>query len=363
MKYINTITAILITIILMGSNNTNLEFNEQYFNIQWYLDNSSGLDIGALDMWKEFDESSIKNEVIVAVIDTGVDYSHDDLKNKMWVNKYEIPGDGIDNDDNGYIDDIYGWNFCDKSGELISDKNLSKNDHGTMCAGIIAADHNHIGIIGVAGNANIKIMSLKVLEGKKREGKVANVVKAIKYAEKMGASIYNLSFNTYVDNKSLENAIQESNMLFVVSAGNNEKYNGINIDQLHSYPASYNFSNLITVANIDSNQNLFISSNYGNNTVDIAAPGTKIYSTITKNKYGYDTGTSMAAPVVSGVAAVLFAYYNGIDAYNVKNIILNKATKDDKLANRIAEGRILYVGDIFPYDIDNFIKIKNKHLL
>lgn len=255
----------------------------------------------------------------------------------MWINNAEIRGDGIDNDNNGYIDDIYGWNFCEDNANLLSGEERYENDHGTSCAGIIAAEHNGIGIAGIAGNANVEIMSLKVLKGIEHIGRIDDVIEAINYAENMGAKICNLSLSVDTNNILLKNTIKNSNMLFIVSAGNGNR----NIDEEPTFPASYDFNNVISVANIGFDGKLYETSNFGKNSVDVAAPGTYIYSTNVDNTYGYDTGSSMATPMVTGVASLMYLFYDDISISQIKTLIINSSTKIDDLKEKVVSSGIL----------------------
>ena len=157
-----------------------------------------GIDINLKKAWEAYKGET--REVIVAVIDTGVDIAHEDLKDAIWINEDEIAGDGIDNDGNGYIDDVYGWNFYDNNNKVF----LGEEDsHGTHGAGTISASINDLGIAGIAGNTKIKVMVLKALGGKDGAGTTNAIIQAIQYAEKNGASICNLSFGTTENNRRI----------------------------------------------------------------------------------------------------------------------------------------------------------------
>lgn len=312
-------------------------YTHYYGSFPVSLSSKKGIDIRLWDAWNNYPLAKEETRtVIVAVIDTGIDYQHPDLKDQMWINENEIPGNGIDDDGNGYIDDIYGWDFFNNSGtichylETASGYTADPDDndnHGTHIAGIIAATaNNSIGISGVASNVNIKIMSLKIHGGTSSSGSVSNAIKAIQYAEAMGADICNLSWGTTNYSAALELAIRESSMLFVTAAGNN----GLNNNSTPVFPASLRLPNLISVAYIDADGNLDPSSNYGVSTVDIAAPGKDIYSTLV-GTYGYSSGSSMAAPYVTGLAAMIYAYHDNIYPAQVKEIIINTMQPLDSL--------------------------------
>lgn len=300
---------------------------------------TSGIDIDILPAWDLYNAAENKRHVIVAVIDTGIDYTHPELANALWVNPGEIPGDGIDNDGNGYIDDIFGWNFYYGNNQTFMGY---EDSHGTHAAGTIAADKGSSGIVGITDNNYVKIMSLKALGGYYGAGSVEAVVEAIHYAEANGAAICNLSFGTSLYDERLETAIKNSSMLFIVAAGNGDSSGrGYNTDELPIYPASFTSDNIISVANLLFDGNLSSSSNYGAVSVDIAAPGSYILSTVPGNQYGFMTGTSMAAPMVTGVAAMLYSYRPDISLQDVKQIILNSARKMDGLNGKLSTGGML----------------------
>ena len=290
---------------------------------------TEGIDLNLWEAWRRY---PLKKEetrtIVVAIIDTGIDYQHPDLRDQMWVNPNEIPGNGIDDDGNGYVDDIHGWDFYHNDASIChyvetthgftADPDDNDN-HGTHIAGILAATaNNSIGIAGAASNINIRIMSLKIHGGTSSSGSVTNAIKAIRYAEEMGADICNLSWGTLNYNEALEIAIRESSMLFVTAAGNN----GINNNSTPVFPASLRLDNLISVAYIDADGILDPASNYGVSTVDIAAPGYDIYSTLV-GSYGYSSGSSMAAPYVTALAAMVYAYQDYVYPAQVKEMIIN----------------------------------------
>jgi subtilisin family serine protease len=310
----------------------------------------AGIDINVKQLWEKQRtlNANQEGEVVVALIDTAVDFSHEDLSGIQWVNKVEVADDGLDNDHNGYIDDINGWDFISDSG--ISDENIF-DEHGTLCAGIIAAKHNGKGIDGIATYSNVRIMSLSVLssaESPIAKGDEEELIAAINYAESMGAHICNLSLEVKSSSEKLRNAIENSNMLFVVSAGNNDNFIfNIDIDKKPIYPASFNLDNVICVTSVGVNGKLSSFSNKGKKTIDVAAPGDCIISTGLNNEYHYFSGTSAAVPFVTGVAAALFSINKGISPTDVKNAILSSAAKNDYLVEKIkSEGIINGAGAI-----------------
>lgn len=299
----------------------------------------SGIDIDIQPAWTLYDQAQNKRSVIVAIIDTGIDINHQELRNAIWTNPGETDGDGIDNDGNGYVDDIHGWNFYSNNNKVFSG---SEDSHGTHAAGTISASRGSYGIAGITDNNYVKIMPLKALGGEEGVGSPDAVIKAIKYAEEKGASICNLSMGTTGYSEELAQTIKNSHMLFVVSCGNGGVSGlGYNTDLYPVYPASLPYDNIISVANILFDGTLSKDSNYGAASVDIAAPGTYILSTIPDNSYGYMSGTSMAAPMVTGVAAMLYSYRTDISLGDVKNIILGSSRKLDTLSGKVVSGGLL----------------------
>lgn len=304
-----------------------------------------GIDINIDEAWESYSDSG--KEVIVAIVDTGIDYTHEDLSGNIWTNNDEIANNGIDDDGNGYVDDVYGWNFYNNSNKVY---NGSEDDHGTHGAGtIIASADNGKGIAGIVQSENVKVMSVKALGGRDGAGSTASVIQAIQYAEANGADICNLSLGTSNNDNALYQTIANSNMLFVVAAGNDSQ----NTDQRASYPASYNLENLISVGNLNYDGTLHYSSNYGENTVDIAAPGSYILSTTTNNGYSYMTGTSMSAPFVSGAAALVYSHYDDITLADVKEILLSSARELEALDGAVTTGGMLDLGSALNFNLDD----------
>ena len=305
-----------------------------------------GIDMNIVPAWKKYDAKSGKRQVIVALIDTGVDITHPELSGSIWTNTGEIPGDGIDNDGNGYIDDVYGWNFYDNNAQVFTG---ADDNHGTHSAGTIAAARNGVGTVGICDPAYVKIMVIKTLGTSSGVGTVSNVVKAIRYAQANGASICNLSFGTMKYSEELYQAIKDSGMLFIVAAGNGDASgNGYSIDEQPMYPARFELDNIISVANLRFDGQLDRASNYGVRSVDLAAPGNYILSTITGNDYAYMSGTSMAAPMVTGTAAMLYSCDASLSLMDVRNRILQSARPIESLSGKVATGGMLDAGAAMP---------------
>ncbi|MFC1855996.1 S8 family serine peptidase [Thermodesulfobacteriota bacterium] len=292
-------------------------------------------DIDAPEAW---DITTGSSSIVVAVIDSGVDYNHQDLAANMWTNPGEIPGNGIDDDLNGHIDDIYGIDV------FSNDSNpMDGFGHGTHCAGTIGAvGNNGIGVAGVAWN--VQIMALKFMDSNGEGGNDALAVECIYYAIAMGANILSNSWGTDLVSSgypALEDAIEtanEANILFVASAGNDDGHN--NDGQYSVYPASFYNENIISVAATDQDDYIAEFSNYGPYSVDVGAPGVGIYSCLPGNSYAYLSGTSMAAPHVAGLAALVWSAFglNNIDNIGVKYQIMYYADPLASLTDRVQSG-------------------------
>lgn len=314
--------------------------NDPNFSKLWGLYNTgqtggiSGAHINAPPAW----DSTHDSNIVVGIIDTGIDYNHEDLASNVWTNPGEIAGNGKDDDNNGFIDDIHGWDFANSDKDPIDD-----NGHGTHVAGTIGAiGNNGVGIVGV--NWNVKMAALKFLN-RYGSGTTANAVKAVLYANMMGFKITNNSWGGGGYTQSLYDAINAANNagnLFVAAAGNS----GNNTDSSANYPASYNLPNIISVAATDHKDNLASFSNYGGNSVDLGAPGVDIYSTVPKgscslcDSSGYDflSGTSMATPHVSGVAALVWSADNGLSNLAIKDKILYSTDALSSLSGKTISG-------------------------
>lgn len=357
--------------------------NDPFYRYQWGLHNDGtityqdaiskrthrsvyGMDAKVENAWNYLGDYYNREKVIVAIVDTGIDYTHPDLADHIWTNSGEIANDGIDNDNNGYIDDVHGWNFYDNNNQVFSldsSKDGYHDNHGTHCAGTIIADHNNgIGIAGIASKLNVEVMIIKAIGGENGTEQVNSIksssVQAIEYAEQMGADICNLSIGSYAENQDMTKVIEGSDMLFVCACGNDGK----NTDIYPVWPASYSFENVISVADLTPSGTLSNYSNYGSNSVSVAAPGTRIAGTSVNGEYLYLSGTSMAAPMVSGIAAMLYAYRPGIDASTVKQILMNSVTKIDALDGKVASGGIINAYQALAYDfhLPEIVLVENQ---
>ncbi|MEH2196379.1 MAG: S8 family peptidase [Nostoc sp.] len=261
--------------------------------------------------------------VVVAVVDTGVDYNHEDLKNNIWTNTKEIPGNGIDDDGNGYVDDTYGWNFADKNNNT-----LDNNGHGTHVSGTIAGENNNYGVTGIAYNA--KIMPVKVLDDS-GSGSYSSIAKGIRYAADNGANVINLSLGGGSNNNTLESAINYASskgVIVVMAAGNDG-------DSSPDYPARYASKSGIAVGAVDKNNKMADFSNRSG-TDEIAyvtAPGVKVYSSVPNNEYATYSGTSMAAPHVAGVVALMLSANHNLTDAQVRQIVTETAGNSTQSTN------------------------------
>jgi subtilisin family serine protease len=287
--------------------------NDPSFNLLWGLHNTgqSGgtpdADIDAPEAW----EIATGDDVVLGVIDTGVDWSHADLSSNIWTNPGEIPDNGVDDDGNGYIDDVRGWDFVNNDNNPTDD-----NGHGTHVSGTIAAaGNNGIGVAGVSWSA--KIMPLKFLDAG-GGGYTSGAILAVEYATMMGARFTNNSWGGGAFSQALRDAIEaagNAGMLFIAAAGNSADDN----DLVPHYPSSYDLDNIIAVAATDHNDALADFSCYGATSVDLAAPGVNIYSCLPGGSYGYNSGTSMATPQVSGAVSLFWSQYPSTPHLNVRD--------------------------------------------
>jgi subtilisin family serine protease len=315
--------------------------NDPSFGQLWGLNNTgqtvktstgtADADIDAPEAWSTTTGSS---SVVVAVIDSGVDWHHPDLAGNIWTNLGEsCPGcasDGIDNDGNGYVDDVHGWDFVNDDNDPFDD-----NGHGTHVAGTIGASgSNGLGVTGV--NWNVQIMPLKFIAAN-GQGTADDAVRAILYATRMGAVVSNNSWGGEEFSQALEDAIVQADAhgsLFVAAAGNSARDTDVRPD----YPSGFDVPNVLTVGATDQNDVRAWFSNYGRRSVDLAAPGTNIYSTWPGGSYRFLDGTSMAAPHATGVVALAKAAFPAASAIGLKTLLLRTVDPNASFADLAATG-------------------------
>jgi subtilisin family serine protease len=311
--------------------------NDQSYRQMWALPK-----IQAPQGWDRIAESP---SVVVAVIDSGVDYTHLDLAANMWRNPGEIPVNGIDDDRNGFVDDVFGADFHNNDGDPRDD-----TGHGTHVAGTIAAvGNNGQGVVGMTWRT--QIMALKFLDSS-GQGTTANAIRAVDYSISKSAHILNNSWGGAGFSRALQDAIQRANdrgILFVAAAGNNASNTG----QTPMYPASYSVSNVISVAATTTTDNRASFSNFGAN-VHLGAPGTSILSTWPENRYVPLDGTSMATPHVSGVAALLKQLHPAWGAPKLKQAILDSVDQTPALAGIVATGGRLNLANALSHQLWDF---------
>jgi subtilisin family serine protease len=315
--------------------------NDFEFARQWALSNPGGTDaktnadIDATEAWAY---TTGDKKVIVAVVDTGIDYFHEDLVDNLWVNQKEIPFNGIDDDGNGFVDDYYGYDFVSNDSDPFDD-----NEHGTHVAGIIGArGNNGMGISGVCWN--VSIMAVKAFD-ENGNGNVSDAISAITYAVKNGARIINASWSSDEKSRALEEVCQyaaDAGVLIVAAAGNSHTDAPV-------YPAGYD--TVLAVGATDAKDARATFSNSGAY-VDVAAPGVDILSTLPENGYGLLSGTSMAAPHVAGVAALVLSRHPEYGRQELFDILINSVdpiTFDQPLGNgRINAARAVLMDQPLP---------------
>ncbi|MEI6790839.1 MAG: S8 family peptidase [Myxococcaceae bacterium] len=317
--------------------------NDPYFKYQWAHKNSvAGADINSTQAW---DTLTGSNSVVLGIIDTGIDYKHRDLVKNLWVNSQEIANNGIDDDNNGYIDDIYGINAIKGTGDPMDD-----NLHGTHVAGIIGAEGNNgIGVSGVMQKTQIIACKFLSADG---SGDTASAITCMDYFVSLATRskdpikvvATNNSWGGGSPSQAFLDAVKEHRKLgiLLVAAASNE---GNNNDTTPAFPSNIALSNVISVAATDSNNNLASFSNYGLHSVFVAAPGVNILSTIPGQRYSYLSGTSMAAPFVTGLAGYIKASNPNMDWVSIKNLIIAGGRPIAAANQTTISGRLIRMSD------------------
>lgn len=318
--------------------------NDPFLERLWGIKNSGqkdsdnvvgtvGLDVNAEKAW---DITTGSKDVVVAVIDTGIDYNHPDLKENLWTNEAELNGQtGVDDDSNGIIDDIYGANFV--TAAKPTGNPMDDQGHGSHCSGTIGAvGDDGKGIVGVAWN--VRLMGVKFLSAS-GSGSLDGALKAIDYATKMGAKIMSNSWGGGGYSETLKQAIERShaaNALFVAAAGNEASNN----DSNPSYPSGYDIPNILTVAAVDNRGNIASFSNFGKTKVHVGAPGVNVYSSLQGGGYDSWSGTSMATPHVSGMAVLLATHEPNLSNVEMKERIITTSRPLPSLRGKARGGLV-----------------------
>ncbi len=310
----------------------------------WGLNNTGqtggkvGADVSAVDAWKVTTGDGSDNGPLIAIIDTGIDYNHPDLRANIWTNPGEIPGDNIDNDNNGVVDDIHGYYPGANSGDP-----MDGHSHGTHCAGTIAAvGNNGEGVTGVMQNA--RLMAVKIF-GDSGSTTAADIVKGINYTTRMGADITSNSWGGGGRSEAIRDAFASNDALHIIAAGNSNYDN----DKRDNFPSNYNLDNIVAVAATNHNDERASFSQWGATKVDVAAPGRNIWSTvpISKGSYGNKSGTSMATPHVSGGAGLIMSAYPDATNEEVKARLIHGSDKIDALKDiSVSDGRVNFAASV-----------------
>ncbi len=289
----------------------------------------AGVDINVEPVW-EFTKGS--EDIIIGMLDSGMDTS---MFSHVFQNVDEIADDGIDNDKNGYVDDVNGWDFYNQDNSVYD--GYAADFHGSYLTSVISLEHNPTNeVLGIA--PEITIMPLKFMSG--TSGDVEDAVEAITYACENGARIINCSWGVGEDSKELYNTIKKySDTLFICAAGN-ENYN---LDDMPVYPASYELDNVLTVAAINNSGELISTSGYGS-VVDVVAPGQDIKVKLPENIYDYDSGTSVAVAYTSGVAGLILSYEDTLTPKELKQLIIENSTILDTLKGKMNSHSLINAG-------------------
>ncbi len=295
----------------------------------WFSRGKAGEDVNAEGAWAI---SKGSRTVRIAVIDTGVDFTHQDLKANMWTNELEANGiEGVDDDGNGYVDDIHGYDFANNDGDPSDG-----HGHGTHCAGNIGAKHDRSGVRGVMND--VELVGIKFLSDS-GSGESEDAIESIEYAIKAGVHLMSNSWGGGEFSQALKDAIQAANdagIVFVAAAGNSRADN----DTRDSYPANYDIDNVISVGAMEGAGKRSSFSNYGDEKVHVFAPGSNILSTVPGNRYQKMSGTSMAAPLASGAIGLLLAENPNLTPLEVRERVEATAVRNGQLDKYTRSGRI-----------------------
>ena len=313
--------------------------NDPNFHLQWALRNIgqnvggvTGIHDADMDIHKAW-ETTHGEGSIIAIVDSGINELHEDLSPNMWSNPDEIPNNNVDDDNNGYVDDVSGWDFYD------NDDNPNDEDgHGTAVAGIAGArGGNSVGIAGVAYKAELMNLRITGPNG----GLISDAIAAVEYAYQNGADVSCHSYTSESFSSNFRNAIRDARAfdhIVVASAGNDD---GANNDSFPLYPASYELDNVISVAATTSRNELASFSNIGPVSIDVGAPGAGVFTTRRNGLYGGFTGTSAAAPQVAGVVALVMAEFPEMSYNEVRDKIFDTVDEIDALDGNVATGGLV----------------------
>jgi len=315
---------------------------DNLFGKQWHLENTGlnsrttiivpGVKGEDIDIKKAWQITKGSSDIIVAVIDSGADLNHPDLKDNLWINTTEENGlPGIDDDNNGYVDDIYGYDFINDDNDPTDD-----NGHGSHCSGIIGAVHGNNGIMGVMGN--VKIMALKFIP-ENGIGKMFAVLKAIDYAIEKGAKVMSNSWGGAPKESVLFDLLKvasEKGIIIINAAGNNS----LDAERFPMYPASYDIPGNMSIGATMGRGSRARFSNYGVTSVDVFAPGQNIFSTWKNGTHKKKSGTSMAAPIVSGMAGLALSIDPNLTPEALRYLIIESSEELKELRNLSIGGRV-----------------------
>ena len=332
--FIAVVTVVLVYVIQKYDNNTYPED----FNKQWALYNTGqiiegikgkrGVDINVKKAWKI---TKGEKEIIVGLLDTGIQYDNVFIKASVFENTLEIPNNGIDEDENGYIDDVHGWNFFADSNVIYN--NYLHDFHGTQLASIIASSHENGNIIGVS--PNITLLPLKFMQGTK--GNINSAINAISYGVEMGVRIINCSWDNLEYNQNLEKIIRKNNdVIFVCSAGKSST----TFENSPVYPAAFDLPNVISVAAVDNKALLCANSGFGS-LVDVAAPGGNVLVSLPDGDADYVSGTSIATAYVTGTIALMLSVNPNLTPEEIIEITKSTSKPLKTLKGKVASNGII----------------------
>ncbi len=314
-----------------------IEVKEDFYQLQWGIENIgqtlyqegiTGIDANVKKAWSITTGSE---RVLVGVLDSGLDINNVDLQGNIYVNEREVAGNGCDDDGNGYIDDVRGWDFLNNDNSVYD--SAIEDSHGTYVASILGAPLDDVGMVGIC--PNVSIVPLKFMSSVDG-GDTSDAIRAIEYAKNIGVKIINCSWSGSTYNPALEEAMRRSGILFVCASGNE----GIDLDKIPMYPACFELENVISVGAIDNQGDVPSYSNYSKTRVDVLAPGDAILGQFPGNMYYATSGTSAAAPFVAGEAALIYSINFRWDSRDIKKCIMRNVTKDARYTEVKTGGRI-----------------------